>query len=100
MEDGSTDKNGKEIEGFAVRYIDMEKMRVKEHCIDIVQADDRSASGIMSVLLESARKIDRGRSSIPKLRLSECDVWPQVWFASIAQFSPREVNHLYTLFLS
>ena len=58
MADGSTDKNGKEIEGFAVRYIDMEKMEVKEHCIDIVQADDRSASGIMSLLLESARKIE------------------------------------------
>ena len=56
MADGSTDKNGKEIEGFAVRYIDMEKMGVKEHCIDTMQADDRSASGIMSLLLESARK--------------------------------------------
>ena len=34
----------------------MEKMGIKEHCIDIVQADDRSASGIMSLLLESVRK--------------------------------------------
>ena len=55
MADGSTDINGKEIVGFAVRYIDIEKMAAKEHCIDIVPADDRSASGIMSLLLESAR---------------------------------------------
>ena len=46
------------FKGFAVRYNDMEKMGVKEHCIDIVQADDHSASGIMSLLLESARKIE------------------------------------------
>ena len=58
MADGSADINGKDIEGFAVRNIDIEKMTVKEHCIDIVPADDHSTSGIMLLLLESDRKIE------------------------------------------
>ena len=59
MADGSTDKTGKEIEGLAVRYIDIKwKKWELKNTIDIVQADDRSASGIMSLLLESARKIE------------------------------------------
>ena len=58
MADGSTDKNGKEIEGFVIRYIDMVELVVKEHCIDVVRADDRSAPGILELMLKSLKKID------------------------------------------
>ena len=60
MADGSTDQNGIEIEGFAVRYIDMANMKVKEHDFDVLPATDRSASGLLELLVESAKGEDVG----------------------------------------
>ena len=58
MADGSTDQNGIEIEGFAVRYIDMANMKVKEHVFDVLPATDRSASGLLELLVASAKGED------------------------------------------
>ena len=57
MADGSTDQNGIEIEGFAVRYIDMANMKV---VFDVLPATDRSTSGLLELLVESAKGEDVG----------------------------------------
>ena len=56
--DGSTTKNGMEIEGFAVRYIDIVNMKIKEHVFDVGPTTDRSASGLLQLLIQSVKGED------------------------------------------
>ena len=49
MMDGSSDKCWWEIEGVVVRFID-EDGKIEEHAIDVVEAHDRSAQGLLELL--------------------------------------------------
>ena len=48
MIDGTTDKNGKEIEGIVLRYIS--SSGVEEHALTFFHASDRSARGIFKAV--------------------------------------------------
>ena len=50
MVDGTTDKNGREMEAIALRYFYNDK--IEERVIDFVAVDDRSAKGLMDAVQE------------------------------------------------
>ena len=54
MADGSTDKNGKEIEGFVVRYIDMEGFVVRYIDMEELVVKEH----YLSLMLESLKNLD------------------------------------------
>ena len=61
MVDGSTDKNRREIVGIVLRYVTSSD-EVEEHALNVKYSEDRSAKGLLNVLLESLKEqgIDSG----------------------------------------
>ena len=57
MADGSSDKCLREIEGIVVRYINKDK-KIEEHAINVVEVKDRSAKGLLELLLASLNEND------------------------------------------
>ena len=55
MADGSTDKNQREIFGIVVCYVTPQG-DVKEHALDLKYAENRSAEGLLEILLQSLKK--------------------------------------------